>query len=88
MPLFPTVELTLRIYDFILWKGRENEKGVWPYDQTPCFQANTQIRTGDLILTKDVLYQLSHSSKHKDISSWRLIIIANNFAFVNTFFEK
>ena len=24
--------------------------------------AATQIRTGDLILTKDVLYQLSHSS--------------------------
>ncbi len=31
--------------------------------------AATQIRTGDLILTKDVLYQLSHSSKSKDISS-------------------
>ena len=27
-----------------------------------CFGAATQIRTGDLILTKDVLYQLSHSS--------------------------
>ena len=26
------------------------------------FGATTQIRTGDLILTKDVLYQLSHSS--------------------------
>ena len=26
------------------------------------FGAATQIRTGDLILTKDVLYQLSHSS--------------------------
>ena len=32
--------------------------------------AATRIRTGDLILTKDVLYQLSHSSNsHKDISS-------------------
>ncbi len=31
-------------------------------DQTPSFQANTRIRTGDLILTKDVLYQLSHIS--------------------------
>ena len=27
------------------------------------FGAATQIRTGDLILTKDVLYQLSHSSE-------------------------
>ena len=32
--------------------------------------AATRIRTGDLILTKDVLYQLSHSSiYHKNISS-------------------
>ena len=31
--------------------------------------AATRIRTGDLILTKDVLYQLSHSSMSKDISS-------------------
>ena len=28
--------------------------------------AATQIRTGDLILTKDVLYQLSHSSKSQE----------------------
>ena len=27
------------------------------------FGADNQIRTGDLILTKDVLYQLSHISK-------------------------
>ena len=31
--------------------------------------AATRIRTGDLILTKDVLYQLSHSSVSKDVSS-------------------
>ena len=31
--------------------------------------AATQIRTGDLILTKDVLYQLSHSSISSDISA-------------------
>ena len=31
--------------------------------------AATRIRTGDLILTKDVLYQLSHSSIYGDISS-------------------
>ena len=28
------------------------------------FGAANQIRTGDLILTKDVLYHLSHSSTH------------------------
>ena len=33
-----------------------------PYWVLFCFGAATQIRTGDLILTKDVLYQLSHSS--------------------------
>ena len=30
------------------------------------FGAATQIRTGDLILTKDVLYHLSHISKNGD----------------------
>ena len=35
------------------------------------FGAATQIRTGDLILTKDVLYQLSHSSISTDISAER-----------------
>ena len=33
-----------------------------PYWVRFCFGAATRIRTGDLILTKDVLYQLSHSS--------------------------
>ena len=32
------------------------------------FGAATRIRTGDLILTKDVLYQLSHSSISQNIS--------------------
>ena len=32
------------------------------------FQANTRIRTGDLILTKDVLYQLSHISVSAELS--------------------
>ncbi len=41
--------------------------------------AATQIRTGDLILTKDVLYQLSHSSNG--------YIIAKTFPFVKNFFE-
>ena len=32
------------------------------------FGAATRIRSGDLILTKDVLYQLSHSSISQNIS--------------------
>ena len=33
-----------------------------PLERVVCSGAATQIRTGDFILTKDVLYQLSHSS--------------------------
>ena len=49
-----------------------------------CFQrvpggAATQIRTGDLILTKDVLYRLSHISTSD--------IIADNSPFVKDFFK-
>ena len=33
-----------------------------PENRVPSFQANTRIRTGDLVLTKDALYQLSHIS--------------------------
>ena len=43
------------------------------------FGAATQIRTADLILTKDVLCQLSHSSLRNDC------IIAKKNSFVNTF---
>ena len=39
------------------------------HPQGVLFGAATRIRTGDLILTKDVLYQLSHSSVyHEDVS--------------------
>ena len=64
--------------------------GVEPKKPTPLgvgfFGAATQIRTGDLILTKDVLYQLSHSSKLSECH--RLLpvtatIIANKNFFVN-----
>ena len=50
--------------------------------------AATRIRTGDLILTKDVLYQLSHSSIPQGYFLVTQIIITNNFAFVNTFHKK
>ena len=50
--------------------------------------AATRIRTGDLILTKDVLYQLSHSSITQGCFLVTQIIISNIFVFVNTFFKK
>ena len=50
--------------------------------------AATQIRTGDLILTKDVLYQLSHSSKYlQGYCPSDLYIIANVFRFVKMFLK-
>ena len=50
--------------------------------------AATRIRTGDLILTKDVLYQLSHSSITQGCFLVTQTIIPNIFAFVNTFYKK
>ena len=50
--------------------------------------AATRIRTGDLILTKDVLYQLSHSSVPQEFFLVTLTIIANYFEFVNSFCKK
>ena len=50
--------------------------------------AATRIRTGDLILTKDVLYQLSHSSKVTKIFLHDSLIITNKFGFVNTFLKN
>ena len=50
--------------------------------------AATRIRTGDLILTKDVLYQLSHSSVPQEYFLVTLTIIANYFVFVNSFCKK
>ena len=45
--------------------------------------AATQIRTGDLILTKDALYLLSYSSIFDSFD-----IIARKFPCVNYFFSK
>ena len=48
------------------------------------FGAATQIRTGDLILTKDVLYQLSHSSvfaSTNDIITEPIPFVKRNFHF-------
>ena len=50
--------------------------------------AATRIRTGDLILTKDVLYQLSHSSIPQGYFLVTQIIISNKNRFVNTFHKK
>ena len=49
--------------------------------------AATRIRTGDLILTKDVLYQLSHSSILQGYFLITQIIITNKIGFVNMFFR-
>ena len=48
------------------------------------FGAANQIRTDDLILTKDVLYQLSYSSSLPTVIS--LLIIAKHIGFVKRFF--
>ena len=63
-------------------KGIVNNTNENPssYENGFSFGAATQIRTGDLILTKDVLYQLSHSSTAYDI-------ISNRFAFVKYFYH-
>ena len=50
--------------------------------------AATQIRTGDLILTKDVLYQLSHSSISQECFLVTQTIITNYQRFVNTFLKN
>ena len=50
------------------------------------FGAANQIRTGDLILTKDVLYHLSHSSKHCRSKPTTQIIIPYRQLFVKVFF--
>ena len=52
------------------------------------FGAATQIRTGDLILTKDVLYQLSHSSNTSRVFPLGYVIIAKRYSFVKSFFKK
>ena len=46
------------------------------------FGAANQIRTGDLVLTKDVLYHLSHSSKY----SFDQTIILQLVGFVKHYF--
>ena len=50
--------------------------------------AATQIRTGDLILTKDVLYQLSHSSKVHEYFRRTQAIISKEQLFVNRICKK
>ena len=51
--------------------------------------ATTRIRTGDLVLTKDALYQLSHSSiLNLPFSLGYLAIIAEQNRFVNRILSK
>ena len=53
--------------------------------------AATRIRTGDLILTKDVLYQLSHSSAFVstyDIITERRAFVKRKFYFLKNYFSS
>ena len=51
------------------------------------FGAGNQIRTDDLVITNDVLCQLSHTSKYS-LRLDDLSIISNKIRFVNPFFQK
>ena len=48
----------------------QNKKST-SYEVLFCFEADTRIRTGDLILTKDALYLLSYISKAGDLKGAR-----------------
>ena len=51
------------------------------------FGAGNQNRTDDLVITNDVLYRLSHTSKYS-LCLDDLSIISNKFRFVNPFFQN
>ena len=53
-----------------------------------CYGAATQIRTGDLILTKDVLYQLSHSSKSLGLLPVGLVNYIKDFSVCQDVFKN
>ena len=66
--------------------GQQLQKNQKPRPDGRGFSgAATQIRTGDLILTKDVLYQLSHSSISQECFLVTQTIITKIKNFVNTF---
>ena len=59
------------------------KKDILPFQVRCLFGAVSQIRTGDLILTKDALYLLSYNSVPRSLS-----IIYNNRQNVKRFFKK
>ena len=80
-----------------LWHEREGEfdllPKIWRTKKTRNLTVSSllsgaaiQIRTGDLILTKDALYLLSYSSVFRVPHCSD--IISKEFRFVNTFFQK
>ena len=74
--------------DVVSWRT-QTQKERHDENRVFLFGAANQIRTGDLILTKDVLYHLSHSS----ILSFSVIIDSVNhykvkFIFCQVFFKK
>ena len=50
------------IHRYFRFVCKVKNKGVHRIHNAHLFGAANQIRTGDLVLTKDVLYRLSHSS--------------------------
>ena len=50
----------------------------------PFFGANGRIRTGDLFITSELLYQLSHISIHKD---YYILFFQKKQEFSKTFFQ-
>ena len=65
-------------------KERDKKQRCALSKHSAVFGAANQIRTGDLVLTKDVLCLLSHSSVTRNC----LFIIARNGEDVNTFFSE
>ncbi len=61
----------------------KKEKALESFDSRACVGAANQSRTDDLMLTKHVLYQLSHSS----VSHSTIVIIPQSKSFVNTFLK-
>ena len=61
--LFTVMRSPLRSNGGRQFENYENKKDRSPRRATDLFGADSQIRTGDLILTKDALYLLSYISK-------------------------
>ena len=64
------------------WRNKDKKSIAIAMD----FGAGNQNRTDDLVITNDVLYRLSHTSKYS-LCLDDLSIISNKFRFVKPFFQ-